>query len=115
MPRPVTVVAVSVAPATVQKPPPDPVEQQALLDYSADLNHTNDGSIIERRWARSMQAVCGQMEAFEARRAGMSSSKRHLAKARGGDDDSRDSSVKLGSSRNSGRDKRKLNSVNSSR
>ena len=28
------------------RPPTDPDEQQGLMDFSGDLNHTNDGSVI---------------------------------------------------------------------
>ena len=37
-------VSTSTVPGPVSRPPPDPDEQQALLDYSADLNHTNHSS-----------------------------------------------------------------------
>ena len=67
---PRTVVALLVStgtvPGPVRRPPPDPDEQQALLYYSADLNHPNDGSVIERRWAKNMDAVCGQLQAVTA-------------------------------------------------
>ena len=46
------------------------------MDYSGDLNHTNDGSIIERRWARNMDAVCGQLQAVTAQLAVMASGKK---------------------------------------
>ena len=42
----------------VCRPPPDPNEQQVLLDYSADLNHTNNVTVIERLWASNMDVVC---------------------------------------------------------
>ena len=37
------------APVTAHLTPPDPDEQQALLDYNADFNHINVASVIERR------------------------------------------------------------------
>ena len=44
-----TPASTSTVPSPVRRPPSDPDEQQALLDYSTDLNDTNDGSVIERR------------------------------------------------------------------
>ena len=33
-------------PGESRRPPTDSDEQQGLMDFSGDLNHTNDGSVI---------------------------------------------------------------------
>ena len=33
-------------PGESRRPPPAPDEQQGLMDFSGDLHHTNDGSVI---------------------------------------------------------------------
>ena len=75
-----------VVPGLARRPPPDPDEQQGLIDYSGDLNHTNDGSVIERRWARNMDAVCGQLQAVTAQLAVMASGRKAPPAAAGAGD-----------------------------
>ena len=78
------------------------------------MKETNDGSIIELRWARNMDAVCGQLQAVAAQLAGMASSQKHRSKAGAGAGDPEGSSDEPGSSRNSKRDKGKRDSGDSS-
>ena len=87
------------------RPPPDPDEPQTHMDYSGDLNHTNDGSIIERRWARNMDAVCGQLQAATAQLAVMASGKKHRAAAGAGAGNPGGSSDGSNSSRGSERNR----------
>ena len=67
-----------------------------MFVYSEDEDHTNDGSVIERRWARNMDKICGQLEAVMAQLAVMSTCKKQPRAAEragdGGHDNSCDDS-----------------------
>ena len=73
-------------PGQARRPPPDPDEQQGVLDYSQELDHTNDGSVIERRWAKNMEKVCVQLEAVTAQLSVMSTGKKQPRVAAGAGD-----------------------------
>ena len=79
----------STVPGPVRRHQPYPDEQQALLDYSADLDHRNNGSVIERRWPRNMDVVCGQPQAVTAQLAVMATGSKHRAAPRAEADDQR--------------------------
>ena len=82
------------------RPPPDPDELKAHhMNYSGDLNHINDGSVIERRWPINMDAVCGQMQTLTAQLAIMASGKNPRAAAGDGAGNPGGSSDGLSSSR----------------
>ena len=75
---------------------------RAPIDYDGDLNHTNDGSVIERRWASNMEAVkWEQMQAFTAQIASSASAKKHKARAEAGADNPGDSIDESESSKDS--------------
>ena len=88
------------------RPPPSPDELQPLMDYRRILNHTNDGFVIERRWARDVDAVCGQLQAVTAQLAVTASGKKHRAAAGAGEDNPGGSSDESHSSRDSERGQR---------
>ena len=67
-------------------PPPDLDEQQTPMDYSEELDHTNDDSVIVRIWARNMEKVCGQLEAAMAQLAVVSMGEKQTRAAAGAGD-----------------------------
>ena len=48
-PAPDPVAARNTTPEALRRPPPKTDEVQASIGYEGGLNHTNDGSVIERR------------------------------------------------------------------
>ena len=73
---------------------------------------TNDGSVIECRWARNMEKVCGQLEEVTAQLAVMSTGKKQPRAAAGaGDGGHGDSSDDSSGSKDSYRPEREKSRI----